>query len=146
MAGGRRQRGAIELPKLLLGGLMIIALLLALTWLEGRFDSSDHRKATTLVMTYKASPTGPTIPQAIVRRHPGLKEDDLSWSSEITSSCMGTVRVLAYVPKKANAPSTTYAFDVRLTDPSIHPTDPTTVEILKSLTTSTTATTARTVH
>ncbi len=143
--GRKHRRGAIEVWRLVFGALMIIALVLAMSWLEGRFDSSDIKKATALVLHYKETPNGPTIPRAIVKRHPGVEENELSWSSEITSSCFGTVRVSAYVPRKGNAPSTTYAFDVRLTDPSIHPTDPTTVEILKSLTATTTSTAVHTV-
>jgi hypothetical protein len=140
--------GAMDLPRMVLGGLMILALLFALKWLQDRFDASDHRKATELVRSYRASPTGPTIPQAIIARHPDVKEHEISWSSEISSGCLGNVRVSAYVPKKAGRPANLYAFDVRLTDPSIHPTDPQTVEILKSLTGTTasvtrSATTAR---
>jgi hypothetical protein len=124
----------MDLPRIALGGAMILALLFALKWLQDRFDASDHRKATELVRAYRASPKGPTIAQAIIRRHPGTQEQDISWSSEITSGCLGTLRVSAYVPRKEGKPGKSYAFDVRLTDPSIHPTDPQTVEILKSLT------------
>jgi hypothetical protein len=127
-------KAGIETPRIIFGALMILALVLALKWLQDRFDSSDHRKATEIVRSYRAAPSGPTIPQAIMARSPGVKEHEISWSSEITSGCMGTVRVSAFVPKSAERPARTYAFDVRLTDPSIHPTDPETVEILKSLT------------
>lgn len=129
-----RTAGAIDLPRVVVGVLMLAALLLALKWLQDRYDSSDHRKATTLVRTYRAKPEGPSIPDTILRRHPEVHDEDVSWSSEILSSCLGTVRVFAYIPKKGDSPSATYGFDVRLTDGSIHPTDPTTIEILKALT------------
>jgi hypothetical protein len=126
----------VDAWRLLLAAALIGVLFLTLSWLQGRFDTSDHDKATKMVREYRAIPNGRTISDAIEARHPTAKDYDISWTSEIVSSCRGYVRVSAYVP-----PSTTYAFDVDLTGPSIHPTDPTTIEILKSLT-ATTATTA----
>ena len=122
----------LDLWRILLAAALIGVLFTTLTWLQGRFDTSDHEKATKMVRDYRARPDGPTITDAILARHPGTKDYDLSWTSEIMSSCYGYLKVTAYVPKE----KTTYAFDVDLTGPSIHPTDPTTIEILKSLTSS----------
>jgi hypothetical protein len=134
--------GALDFYRTVIAVVMVAALVWTLSWLQGRYDASDHRKAIELVQSYKATPKGPTIPQRILARHPGLEEHYVSWSSEITSSCLGVVRVSAFVPKQADREAVTYAFDVRLTDPSIHPTDPATIEILKSLT-ATTSTVSR---
>ncbi len=127
-------RKGLDLWRLLLAASLIGVLFATLTWLQGRFDTSDHEKATTLVRDYRAVPDGPTITDAILALHPGVENFDISWSSEIVSSCYGFVRVSAHVPQKKDWPAATYAFDVDLTGPSIHPTDPTTIDILKSLT------------
>jgi hypothetical protein len=118
---------SIDAWRLLIGTALIGALFVTLSWLQGRFDTADHEKATALVRDYRAKPNGPTITEAILARQPDKNDHDISWSSEIVSSCQGYVRVSAYLPPN------TYAFDVDLTGPSIHPTDPTTVEILRSL-------------
>lgn len=130
-------RKGVDLWRLLLAAALFGALFATLTWLQGRFDTSDHEKATSMVKGYRALPKGPTIEDAILARHPEVKDYDLSWSSEIVSSCYGHVRVTCYVPKKQDREPVTYAFAVDLTGPSIHPTDPTTIEILKSLTATT---------
>lgn len=129
--------------RLLLAAAMFGVLFAVLNWLQGRFDSADHEKATKIVREYRANEAGPTIQEVILSRHPDVKRFELSWSSEIVSSCYGFVRVSAYVPKKKDRPPVTYSFDVDLTDPSIHPTDPKTIEILKALEESTTSTAAR---
>jgi hypothetical protein len=134
-AYGRRARhGAIDGYRIVIAIVMVFALVTTLSWLQNRFDSSDHKKAEELVRSYSARPHGPKIADAILARHPEVNESELGWSSQITSGCFGTVRVSAYIPKKAERAAKAYAFDVRLTDSSIHPTDPDTVEILKALT------------
>lgn len=139
--------GRLDPWRTVIAVVMVFALVMTLSWLQGRYNASDHEKATTLVKTYRAQPKGPSIPEAIIARNPWVLDHQISWSSEMLSSCLGTVRVTGFVPAKEDHPALTYAFDVRLTDPSIHPTDPATVEILKSLgaparTATTTATTA----
>jgi hypothetical protein len=125
-----------------IAAVMVVALALTLSWLQGRYDQSDHRKALELINSYKAMPNGPTIPELIQRRHPEVKDHEIHWSTELTSGCLGVVRATAYVPKKeGRGDAASYAFDIRLTDPSIHPTDPVTIEVLKALTVAT-ATTA----
>lgn len=130
----RRTLGAVDLPRIVIAVIMVFALVTTLSWLQGRFDQSDHRKALELVKSYRAIPNGPTIPDVIRSRHPAIGAHEISWTSEITSGCLGHLRVHAYVPKTSEAPAATYAFDVDLTGPSIHPTDPPTVEILTLLT------------
>jgi hypothetical protein len=119
---------SIDVWRLLVGAALVVVLMATLSWLQNRFDTSDHEKATAMVREYRAVPKGPTITQAILARHPGKQDHDISWSSEIVSSCQGYVRVTGHLPPQK------YAFDVDLTGPSIHPTDPTTIEILRSLT------------
>ena len=85
-----------------------------------------------MVRSYKVG-ASPTLEETIAARHPDIKPYELSWSSEIMSSCRGYVRVTVLVPKKKNRDAVTYSFDVDLTGPSIHPTDPTTIEILSKL-------------
>lgn len=134
---------SVDVWRLLLATAMFGVLFAVLNWLQGRFDSADHEKATDIVREYRANKAGPSIQDAILTRHPDVKAFELSWSSEIVSSCYGFVRVSAYVPKKKVRPAVTYSFDVDLKGPSIHPTDPKTIEILKALSEATTSTAAR---
>jgi hypothetical protein len=124
--------GSVDAWRLVVGAALVGVLFVTLSWLQGRFDTADHEKATTMVRGYRATPDGPTIAEAILARHPNAKDHDISWSSELVSSCQGYVRVSAHLPPA------TYAFDVDLTGPSIHPTDPSTIEILRALTSTTT--------
>lgn len=137
------KRGGFDFYRLVIAVMMVSALALTLSWLQGRFDTSDHEKALKLINTYRARPNGPTISEVILAKHRDLKEHQLAWSTEITSGCLGIVRATALVPKRESGDAVTYSFDVRLTDPSIHPTDPATIEILKALNTATTSTTTR---
>ena len=111
---------------------MVLGLFASVGWLQGRFNSSDHRKAIKLVSNYKA-PQGRSLTEALLSKHPYLSKEDISWSSEIKQSCLGHVRVEATMPGQGKQVATAYAFDVDLTGPSVHPTDPVTVNILQSL-------------
>jgi len=119
---------SVDVWRLLVGAALVAVLMVTLSWLQNRFDTSDHEKATRMVQEYRAVPKGLTITDAILARHPDKKDYDIAWNSEIVSSCQGYVRV------SGSLPPATYAFDVDLTGPSIHPTDPTTIEILRALT------------
>lgn len=138
----RWSRGAFDPIKTVIAVVMIGALVATLTWLQGRYDESDHRKAVELVTSYRApaSPGGapmpgaPTLPALIRAQHPWIEEKDIAWSSAIKNAMMGDVRVTGYVPRRGERPEATYEFDVRLTGPSIHPTDPRTVDLMKALT------------
>ena len=125
------QSGGTTTSKLVVASIMVLLLMAILTWLQGRFDSSDHDKATDLVMSYRPK-GGQSITEALLARHPKTTADQISWSSQITQSCLGHVRVSARVPV-TGGDSAIYRFDVNLTGPSVHPTDETTVGILMSL-------------
>ena len=135
-------KGGATSSKLVVASIMVLLLMSVLTWLQGRFDSSDHTKATDIVMSYRP-PGGQSITEALLARHPGTTAEQISWSSQITQSCLGHVRVTARVPA-STGDSAIYSFDVNLTGPSVHPTDPMTVEFLVSLTSTRTATAAKT--
>lgn len=126
--------GAPDVSRLVVASIMVLVLLAVMSWLQGRFDSSDHRKAITMVTAYRAKNGGGRLVDGMLARHPGVEEKEISWTSEITRGCLGHVRVYGYVPKKDGVDSKTYAFDVNLTGPSLHPTDETTIAILTSLT------------
>ncbi|MEE2901323.1 MAG: hypothetical protein VYC39_03300 [Myxococcota bacterium] len=119
--------------QLLVGSMMILGMYASMDWLQGRFASSDHKKAIRLVSTYKPE-NGQALVDALIKLHPHVEKADISWSSEIKQSCLGYVRVHANLPEKASKPAVSYSFDVNLNGPSVHPSDPKTVNILKSLT------------
>ena len=127
------KRGSVSFVQLLVGSMMILGMYASMDWLQGRFASSDHKKAIRLVSTYKPE-NGKALVDAIVELHPYCSKADISWSSEITQSCLGYVRVHANIPQKESNPPSSYSFDVNLNGPSVHPSDPKTVAILKSLT------------
>lgn len=128
--------GAVEIPRILFGLVALFTVLLAMKGIQELFDASDQRQATAIVRDHRAVPGGPTVSQVILARHPYLKAPQaLHWKSEITSGCLGTVRVSAVVPRKSWRPEAVYTFDVGLADTSILPTDEKSSEILKSLTT-----------
>jgi len=126
------ERGSVSFSKLIVASLMILALFATMNWLQGRFAASDHRKAIALVSSYKPK-SGIALSDAILKMHPGIKKEDISWSSEIRQSCLGYVRVQAVIPTSSNHKTQSYAFDVNLNAPSVHPTDEVTINILKSL-------------
>lgn len=113
--------------------MMVCVLFLALNWLQSRFNSADHKKATQIVQEYRTAPKGPTISEQLLARHPGRQAHHILWSSELMNSCLGYVRVTAKIMDKGAQPAQIYAFDVDLMGPSIHPTDKRTIEVLKSL-------------
>ncbi len=126
------QRGSVSMTQLLVGSMMILGLLASVNWLQGRFNSSDKRKAVRMVSDYK-SKSGIPLTDALLRAHPRQSKEDILFSSEIRQSCLGYVRVEAKVPGEENQKAVSYFFDVDLNGPSVHPTDPVTVKILKSL-------------
>jgi hypothetical protein len=134
-------RGAVDLHRIVIAVVMLGVLVATLSWLQSRFDSSDHDKATNMVRAYKPEGGALDITQAILARHPTREKHDISWRSEIRSSCLGHVRVSALLPEERGDPEITYAFDVDLTAPSIHPTDPKTIEIFRALEASTSSVT-----
>ena len=123
-------RNGVDLYRAAITLLLVVSLFVTLGWLQGRFNTSDHDKATQLVRSYRPQGGGIGIEEAILRRHPGRRSHDIRWESELRSSCLGHVRV------RGTLPEASYVFDVNLSGPSVHPSDPITVEILESLTSS----------
>ena len=126
--------------RFIIAAVLLATLAAVSSWLQGRYDSSDHRKATRIVREYKVQEKGPNIEDIVLGLHPRTGSHAISWSSEIMSSCLGHVRVTAYIPAEGTSPAVSYSFDVNLSSTSIHPTDPVTIEILNSLTASTATT------
>lgn len=132
---GRARFGGVDMYRVVVATVMIGLLVVTMSWLQGRFNSSDHEKATKIVKAYKPKGGAIDLTQLILRKHPTRKRHDISWRSEIRSGCLGHVRVSAYLPKKNEADAITYAFDVDLPAMSIHPTDPNTKAFLEELAT-----------
>ena len=130
-----RTRGAVDLYRLVVATVMVGLLIVTLSWLQGRFDTADHDKATKIVQTYMPKGGAIDLTDLILREHPDRKRYDIRWTSEILSGCYGYVRVTAYLPPKDESPAATYAFDVDLPAMAIHPTDPKTKAFLEELAT-----------
>lgn len=77
--------------------------------LEQTFAQSDHRKAQEMVRSHAKK--GRTLEQFLLRKHP-QRTSPPAWSSQILSSCRGTVRVNCLVLEGKE--STTYRFDIDL--------------------------------
>jgi hypothetical protein len=90
---------------------LTIVLVVALFWIQAKFDGADRKAALGVVQSYRAR-GGWSIPELIDRRHPGKQT---LWSAATQSSCMQHQRVQAVVAE------TTYVFMVDINGPSIHP-------------------------
>src|SRR5450432_2634673 len=80
----------MEFRRVLLAAVLAVALGLTLSWLQGRFDQADLRKATDLLEKSRpAGPDSPSIDQAIAKElgHPA------DCVSQITNGCRGIVQV-----------------------------------------------------
>lgn len=132
MASATSSRGSLRASGLrVLGAVtLLVALAATLSWVRSRFEMADHRRAVELVSRHRPHPRGPDLQAALAARH-DVEASELRWRSEILSSCHGHVRVYAMVP---GAEATTYAFDADLVRPSVHPTDPKTVQLMATLT------------
>lgn len=87
-------------------GVVMILCAGSLIWLEGRFTSSDHRKAKRLVAGYSVDHRDETFEAFIVRKHGGVLGQ---WDSEVLQSCRGVARVTWTLH---GDPPTVYAWDV----------------------------------
>jgi hypothetical protein len=85
---------------------LVILLAFTLSWLQGRFDATDAKKAITSVMAYKPSGAS-TVFEAIAARGEG----DPQCVGKIVSQLLGDVDVLCATPKK---PDVEYEFRVLL--------------------------------
>ena len=98
---------------------------------ERCFERADLRSAVTLVQTLRARPGAPTIPEALVDRHPGTRVEEIRWSATLTDKHYGFVQVRAEVPAPGRAgqggagaerpAATVYIFDVNLAGQRLHP-------------------------
>lgn len=86
---------------------LVAALALAVSWLEGRFDSSDVRKGIALAMSHRPAPGGRSVFEALVARGEG----DPLCDGEIVSTLFGDVRVRCATPGRREV---VYAFRVLL--------------------------------
>ncbi len=90
--------------------LVVLACMIATALiLQGAFDTSDHEKSERSVRGYRGA-NGPSVEERVAAAAPGG-----AWSSEITHSCRGVVRV-TYA-----APGGTFAFDYDLPGHVVHP-------------------------
>jgi len=94
-------------------GVGIILCAASLIWLEGRFSSSDHRKARKLVRTYMVEHRRETFEQFLMAQHDGQAGQ---WDSEVTDNCRGVVRVQWYLP---GDPPVIYLWDVNVSTKEI---------------------------
>jgi hypothetical protein len=85
---------------------MVVLLALVLSWLQGRFDASDARKAITAAMSWKPQGAG-TVFEAIASRGEG----DPQCSGKVVSQLLGDVEVRCSTPKN---PAVEYEFRVLL--------------------------------
>ncbi len=99
-------------------GAAIILCGTSLFWLQGRFDKSDHEKASRLVQNLEraGAPQGESFAVYLQRRHGGRQG---VWSSEITGGCRGVVKVTWTLPGN---PPLGYAWDVEIPSQTVHPT------------------------
>jgi hypothetical protein len=96
----------IPRQRLPLAIVLVILLAFSLSWLQGRFDATDARKAITSVMAWK--PGGArTVFDAIAARGEG----DPQCVGKIVSQLLGDVDVRCATPKK---PDVEYEFRVLL--------------------------------
>jgi hypothetical protein len=85
---------------------MVVLLALTLSWLQGRFDASDAKKAIAAAMTWKPA-GGQTVFDALA----GRNEGDPQCTGKVVSQLLGDVEVRCSTPKN---PKAEYEFRVLL--------------------------------
>ena len=85
---------------------MLVLLAFTLSWLQGRFDSSDAKKAIAAAMAWKPA-GGQTVFDALAARGEG----DPQCTGKVVSQLLGDVEVRCSTPRK---PATEYEFRVLL--------------------------------
>jgi hypothetical protein len=85
---------------------MLVLLAFTLSWLQGRFDSSDAKKAIAAAMSWKPS-GGQSVFDALAARGEG----DPQCTGKVVSQLLGDVEVRCATPRK---PDTDYEFRVLL--------------------------------
>ena len=85
---------------------MVVLLAFTLSWLQGRFDSSDAKKAIAAAMSWK-----PSGRQSILDALAARGEGDPQCTGKVVSQLLGDVEVRCATPQK---PSIEYEFRVLL--------------------------------
>jgi hypothetical protein len=85
---------------------MVLVLASTLSWLQGRFDESDARKAIAAAMAWK-----PAAGQSVLETISARGEGDPQCVGKVVSQLLGDVEVRCATPKK---PQVEYAFRVLL--------------------------------
>ncbi len=86
---------------------MVLLLALTLSWLQGRFDSTDVKKGIALALQHRPLPGGTTVLDALAARNEG----DPRCDGKVVSTLHGDVEVRCATPGK---PSVEYDFRVLL--------------------------------
>jgi hypothetical protein len=86
---------------------MVLGLVAVLSWLQGRFDTSDVKEAIALAMGHRPQPRGPSLFEALAARDEGEPRCD----GRIVSAFFGDVRVSCANPGR---PDVRYDFRVLL--------------------------------
>src|SRR5258708_36043229 len=77
---------------------MVVLLALTLSWLQGRFDASDAKKAITAAMSWKPA-GGQTVFDALAARNEG----DPQCTGKVVSQILGDVEVRCALPRNPAA-------------------------------------------
>jgi len=85
---------------------MVLLLAFMLSWLQGRFDASDSKKAITAAMSWKPA-GGQTVFDALAARNEG----DPQCTGKVVSQLLGDVEVRCALPRN---PAADYEFRVLL--------------------------------
>lgn len=86
---------------------LVVGLVLTVSWLQGRFDSTDVKRGIALALAHRSDPGRPSVFEALVARGEG----DPRCDGEIVSALFGDVRVSCTTPA---APQVRYDFRVLL--------------------------------
>lgn len=86
---------------------MVLLLALTLSWLQGRFDSTDVKKGIALALQHQPSPAAGTVFDALAARNEG----DPRCDGKVVSTLMGDVEVRCATPGR---PAVEYEFRVLL--------------------------------
>ena len=109
--------------------LVLVAAVVSVRALDGRFERADLANAERVVQAFRPPGQSETLPALIARAH-GLDPSRLRWDARVTSSLYGYVRVTCDIPSPRPR---VYRFDVDLGRVAIHPADSVTRRLLESL-------------
>jgi len=91
-----------NIARYLLGGLILAAGVLTVSYLQYRFDQSDIRNAVNAVRsTRSGGPQQGSLEERLSQRF-GIAPESISWQPRIESKLKGTVQVRALLPQGPN--------------------------------------------